>query len=113
MKLKTSHSISTVSLPITIASSMASTISTHSHNNNEEEEEEEEEEKEEKDLMTEPPKYEDCVHPYLSKYMITPREEEGNEILPEYSCTIEKTSYLQVKCEYSLPNIKSPYRSWQ
>ncbi|KAI9256823.1 hypothetical protein EDC94DRAFT_661528 [Helicostylum pulchrum] len=45
--------------------------------------------------------------------MIFPREEEGKEELPGYSCTVYKMGYVNVKKELDSPDIKSRYRGWR
>lgn len=47
------------------------------------------------------------------KSMIFPREEEGKEELPAYSCTVFKMGYVNVKKELESPGIKSRYRGWR
>lgn len=44
---------------------------------------------------------------------ILPREEEGHEELPGYTCTIEKEGLLAVKIEYENPFERSPNRAWK
>ncbi|KAI7899341.1 uncharacterized protein BX663DRAFT_521372 [Cokeromyces recurvatus] len=68
-----------------------------------------------------PPSYDDPLHPWalqipnylLNRIHVIPREEEGKEILPEYSCSVDKMTYMHVKCEFSKPNIRSKNRSWK
>lgn len=115
-KMNTSHTMSTVSLPMTITSdNTGSSISTTTTTN---EAQEEEDKKEQPTLI--PPCYDDESHPWtfrfpksLSNRIILPREEEGKEVLPDYECTVQKNSYLKVKCEFSAPGIKSIIRSWK
>lgn len=45
--------------------------------------------------------------------MIFPREEEGKEELPGYTCTVFKMGYVHVKKEYDAPETKSRYRGWR
>jgi hypothetical protein len=45
--------------------------------------------------------------------MIFPREEEGKEELPGYSCTVFKMGYVYVKKELDSPTTKSRYRAWR
>lgn len=45
--------------------------------------------------------------------MIFPREEEGKEELPGYSCTVFKMGYVNVKKELESPGTKSRYRGWR
>lgn len=47
------------------------------------------------------------------KSMIFPREEEGKEELPGYSCTVFKMGYVHVKKELDAPDVKSRYRGWR
>lgn len=48
-----------------------------------------------------------------SKSMIFPREEEGKEELPAYSCTVHKMGYVNIKREFDAPDIKSKWRAWR
>jgi hypothetical protein len=48
-----------------------------------------------------------------SRSMIIPREEEGREELPDYTCTVFKMGYVYVKKELDAPNKKSRYRAWR
>jgi hypothetical protein len=109
-----SISSSTVSLSLSTTSSIISSIPP----TEEEEEQEQDEEKEKQKVV--PPSYDDKSHPWtfqfpksFSNRMVLPREEEGKEILPEYECTVQKMSYVKVKCENSKPGIKSTSRSWK
>jgi hypothetical protein len=45
--------------------------------------------------------------------MILPREEEGNEELPPYSCTVFKMGYVYVKREFESPGVRSKWRAWR
>ncbi|KAI8098016.1 uncharacterized protein B0P05DRAFT_461341 [Gilbertella persicaria] len=45
--------------------------------------------------------------------MIIPREEEGKEELPGYTCTVFKMGYVHVKREFDAPNVKSKWRTWR
>ncbi|KAI8880765.1 PH domain-like protein [Backusella circina FSU 941] len=45
--------------------------------------------------------------------MILPREEEGNEELPPYSCTVFKMGYVYVKREFESPGVRSKWRTWR
>ncbi|KAI8374974.1 hypothetical protein EDC96DRAFT_340825 [Choanephora cucurbitarum] len=45
--------------------------------------------------------------------MIIPREEEGREELPGYSCTVFKMGYVYVKNELDAPNMRSKWRAWR
>lgn len=67
-----------------------------------------------------PPSYEDPSHPWIFQFppslmnrIVMPREEEGKEVLPDYECTVDRMAYMQVKCEFSFPGIKSKNRSWK
>ncbi|KAI9469971.1 MAG: hypothetical protein EXX96DRAFT_588235 [Benjaminiella poitrasii] len=102
---------SSLSLPLSVESA-SSIIPT----------EEEEEEEEESTIEIEPPPlYDDPSHPWtfqfpkylLNRIQVVPREEEGREILPEYSCSVDKIAYMHVKCELSKPDVKSKNRSWR
>ncbi|KAI8879611.1 hypothetical protein K501DRAFT_335956 [Backusella circina FSU 941] len=68
-----------------------------------------------------PPAYDDKVHPwafelpnYLKSRKVYPREEEGNEIIPDYQCTVQKTELaINIKCEKVKRDIKAKDRSWR
>ncbi|KAI8375526.1 hypothetical protein BD560DRAFT_367971 [Blakeslea trispora] len=45
--------------------------------------------------------------------MIIPREEEGREELPGYSCSVFKMGYVHVKSELDAPNMRSKWRAWR
>jgi hypothetical protein len=53
------------------------------------------------------------IDPPSYPYAIFPREEEGNEQLPEYSCTVFKRGYVYIKQEYDSPTIKTKKRMWK
>ncbi|CAO3632137.1 unnamed protein product [Mucor hiemalis] len=121
-KMNTSHSVSVVSLPL----SNTSTIEEDEVHNQEEEEEDVNKAVEkstptlEDNTALTPPTYDDKSHPwnfqmpaYLSHRVVLPREEEGKEDLPDYDCTVQKLGFIKVKCEYSLPGIRSTSRSWK
>ena len=70
--------------------------------------------------IPEPPSYEDPSHPWVFVFptsvanrTILPREEEGHEMLPGYSCDINKLNFIHIKCEFSQPGIRSRDRSWR
>jgi hypothetical protein len=65
--------------------------------------------------LSPPPDYHQLLLKRLdkSKSMIFPREEEGREELPAYSCTVYKMGYVSIKKEYDAPNIKSKWRTWR
>lgn len=44
---------------------------------------------------------------------VFPREEEGKEYLPDYSCAVHLEGYLPRKMEFSGPNIQSKDRGWK
>ncbi|KAI8067670.1 uncharacterized protein B0P05DRAFT_552489 [Gilbertella persicaria] len=105
-------SISTASIALSVASTTFSTESSIAESTITIPEEEEE--------ALPPPHYEDPSHPWVFNFpksyanrVILPREEEGREVLPQYSCEIDKTLYIHVKCEFSQPNVKSKNRSWK
>ncbi|KAK4519910.1 uncharacterized protein ATC70_010154 [Mucor velutinosus] len=123
---------STVSLPLSVASTACSSNSSIEGEDEEEEtqhvsttliipeEDEEEESQEQEEHKDSPPDYDDPSHPWIFKFpkslssrVIIPREEEGNEKLPDYECSIDKMSYMHVKCEFSKPNVRSKNRSWK
>ncbi|KAI8991084.1 hypothetical protein BDF20DRAFT_809871, partial [Mycotypha africana] len=43
----------------------------------------------------------------------TPREEDGKEDLPDYSCTVYKMGYVYIKKEYDMPHVKAKWRRWR
>ncbi|KAI9472453.1 MAG: hypothetical protein EXX96DRAFT_542547 [Benjaminiella poitrasii] len=45
--------------------------------------------------------------------VILPREEEGKEELPAYSCTVYKMGYVTIKKEFDAPLTKTRRRSWR
>lgn len=105
------ESASTTSLPLSLTTSASTTTASISNNRLSAYI------TDEKDL---PPHYDDICHPWTFKFpeslshrIVLPREEEGKETLPNYECTLEKVSYLRVKCEYTKPDIKSKNRSWR
>lgn len=122
---------STVSLPLSVASTTcSSSLSIEDDDETEhattliipEEDEEElqEQGQEQEEYKDAPPDYDDPSHPWIFKFpkslsnrIIIPREEEGNEKLPDYDCSIDKMSYMHVKCEFSKPNVRSRNRSWK
>ncbi|GAN06078.1 hypothetical protein MAM1_0111d05555 [Mucor ambiguus] len=120
---------STVSLPLSVTSTTCSSNSSIEEEETErdattliipEEEEEEEESQEQGEYKDAPPDYDDPSHPWIFKFpkslsdrVVTPREEEGSEKLPDYECSIDKMSYMHVKCEFSKPNVRSKNRSWK
>ncbi|EPB91087.1 hypothetical protein HMPREF1544_02156 [Mucor circinelloides 1006PhL] len=116
---------STVSLPTSVASTTCSTSSSLEEGAEHDStfiipEEEEAEDQEQEEYKDSPPDYDDSSHPWtfrfpksLSNRIIIPREEEGNEKLPDYECSIDKMSYMHVKCEFSKPNVRSKNRSWK
>ncbi|KAG2195664.1 hypothetical protein INT47_002903 [Mucor saturninus] len=69
-------------------------------------------------FTTPPPDYEGVPSIYGKRMdrcrsMIFPREEEGKEELPAYSCTVFKMGYVHVKKEFDTPGVKSRYRGWR
>jgi hypothetical protein len=68
-----------------------------------------------------PPAYDDKAHPwafelpnYLKSRKVYPREEEGNEIIPDYQCTVQKTELsMNIKCEKTNHDFKAKDRSWR
>ncbi|KAG1436044.1 hypothetical protein G6F56_013728 [Rhizopus delemar] len=74
----------------------------------------------EEDNQTLPPTYDDKSHPWAFQFpksmlnrIIQPREEEGDEDLPKYECTIERMASAYVKCEFIEPNVRSKKRIWR
>ncbi|KAI8977569.1 hypothetical protein BDF20DRAFT_913886 [Mycotypha africana] len=78
------------------------------------------------DTQPPPPFYDDPSHPWAFSFsgsvthsrttttsLSFPPIEEGNEILPEYECTLNKVACLNVKCEYIKSNLKAKQRSWK
>ncbi|CAO3623179.1 unnamed protein product [Mucor fragilis] len=123
---------STVSLPLSVASTTCSSnssieeeeetehVSTTLIIPEEDEEDEQEESQEQEEYKDSPPDYDDPSHPWIFKFpkslsnrIVIPREEEGNEKLPDYKCSIDKMSYMHVKCEFSKPDVRSKNRSWK
>ncbi|KAI9273696.1 hypothetical protein BY458DRAFT_507917 [Sporodiniella umbellata] len=67
-----------------------------------------------------PPTYDDKSHPWAFQFPksminrdIQPREEEGEEKLPDYECTLERTAGTYVKCEWLQPEVRSKKRIWR
>ncbi|KAI9313168.1 hypothetical protein BX666DRAFT_1980349 [Dichotomocladium elegans] len=64
-----------------------------------------------------PPDYLDCLlqqrRMQKCQSLVLPREEEGNEVLPPYECTVYKMGYLLAKCEMEGPGRMSHRRSWR
>ncbi|SCV74036.1 BQ2448_6468 [Microbotryum intermedium] len=66
------------------------------------------------ELTTEPPAY----HAQYKRVgrapqLVFPREEEGREGLPNYSCAIHLEGYMPMKKEFSAPNVQSKDRAWK
>ncbi|CEP08070.1 hypothetical protein [Parasitella parasitica] len=127
---RSTSALSTVSISPSVESSACSSISSMIHGDREnpaqtipdeiKSQVEQEEAKQAQEDIDSPPCYDDPSHPWifqfpksLSNRIILPREEEGNEKLPDYECTINKMSYTHVKCEFSKPGIRSKSRSWR
>ncbi|KAL0143462.1 hypothetical protein V8B55DRAFT_1594339 [Mucor lusitanicus] len=67
-------------------------------------------------FTTPPPDYSTSIYGRRlerCRSMIFPREEEGKEELPGYSCTVFKMGYVNIKKEFDAPNCKSKYRHWR
>lgn len=67
-------------------------------------------------FTTPPPDYSTSIYGRRlerCRSMIFPREEEGKEELPGYSCTVFKMGYVYIKKEFDAPNCKSKYRNWR
>lgn len=68
-------------------------------------------------FATPPPEYSStCVFGSTlnrCRSMIIPREEEGKEVLPSYTCTVFKMGYVYIKKELDAPNKTSRHRSWR
>ncbi|KAI8646336.1 hypothetical protein BD408DRAFT_410578 [Parasitella parasitica] len=125
--ISTSSTVSlSLSVASTVCSSSSSTIEEDRENSTQSISEENQDQvgqneaKQTHENIDPPPCYDDPSHSWtfqfpkpLASRVIIPREEEGNEKLPEYECTINKTSYTRVKCEYSKPGIRSKDRSWR
>ncbi|PHZ13410.1 PH domain-like protein [Rhizopus microsporus ATCC 52813] len=47
------------------------------------------------------------------KSMIFPREEEGKEELPPYTCTVYKMGYVHIKKEFDAPDVRTKWRVWR
>ncbi|KAG1048032.1 hypothetical protein G6F46_010166 [Rhizopus delemar] len=64
--------------------------------------------------LTPPPHYEpESRKERCQSMMIIPREEEGREELPAYSCTVFKMGYVNMKKEFDAPNIRTRWRHWR
>ncbi|KAI8366091.1 uncharacterized protein BYT42DRAFT_472334, partial [Radiomyces spectabilis] len=66
-----------------------------------------------------PPAYDDPIHPWNDKlpahwtsWKVEPREEEGQEKLPPYECTVYKMGFVKLKRELKRPGVLSGHRSW-
>ncbi|CEP17324.1 hypothetical protein [Parasitella parasitica] len=67
-------------------------------------------------FATPPPNYSTSIYGRRldrCRSMVFPREEEGKEELPGYSCTVFKMGYVNIKKEFDAPNCKSKYRHWR
>lgn len=61
-----------------------------------------------------PPPY-SSIHSgaFANSKMIVPREEEGQEFLPQYGCSVHIEGYLPRKMEFSSPGVQAKDRSWR
>jgi hypothetical protein len=60
----------------------------------------------------EPPSYEGSELP-PARFKVLPREEEGRETLPQYSCTIHHEAVLERKMELRTPFDRAHRRNWK
>lgn len=60
-----------------------------------------------------PPPYSTAQSRLQGLHLITPREEEGRETLPDYMCTVHIEGYLPRKMEFSAPGVQAKDRSWR
>jgi len=62
-------------------------------------------------IPTSPPSYNDISLP-PARFKISPREEEGKEQLPAYSCSLHREAIFQQKMELSSPFDRAGVRKW-
>ncbi|SGY45779.1 BQ5605_C001g00337 [Microbotryum silenes-dioicae] len=66
------------------------------------------------ELATEPPAYHaQYKRAGQAPQLVFPREEEGREGLPTYSCAIHLEGYMPMKKEFSAPSVQSKDRAWK
>lgn len=65
------------------------------------------------ELQTTPPAYHAVYDRPGVKQVVYPREEEGKEQLPEYTCAIHLEGYMPRKMEFSAPSVQAKDRSWK
>ncbi|GAA6011964.1 hypothetical protein JCM10207_003442 [Rhodosporidiobolus poonsookiae] len=66
------------------------------------------------ELRDAPPAYSAIYRrPGLAPQIIQPREEEGNEGLPGYSCAIHIEGYMPRKMEFTAPGVQAKDRAWK
>jgi hypothetical protein len=59
-----------------------------------------------------PPSYDDALLP-PPRFKISPREEEGNEQLPPYSCSLHREAVFEMKMELASPFERATHRNWR
>lgn len=64
------------------------------------------------ETLSSPPDYEDIDKLPRARFKISPREEEGNEVLPGYSCSLHKEAVFDRKMELRNPFERASKRSW-
>ncbi|CUS07039.1 unnamed protein product, partial [Tuber aestivum] len=62
-------------------------------------------------IPTSPPSYNDISLP-PARFKISPREEEGKETLPAYSCSLHREAIFEQKMELSSPFERASVRKW-
>lgn len=65
------------------------------------------------ELPTTPPAYHAVYSRSGTKQVVYPREEEGQEPLPDYTCAIHFEGYLPRKMEFTSPGVQAKDRSWR
>ncbi|CAH7681749.1 expressed protein [Phakopsora pachyrhizi] len=65
-------------------------------------------------LANDPPPYQDTLQGLNNaKHKILPREEEGREGLPKYSCSIHLEGWMPRKMEFRSPGVQAKDRAWK
>ncbi|KAK4056863.1 hypothetical protein OIO90_002113 [Microbotryomycetes sp. JL221] len=65
------------------------------------------------ELPTAPPEYSAVYSRSGQQQLVFPREEEGAECLPSYTCAIHFEGYLPRKMEFTSPGVQAKDRSWK
>lgn len=66
------------------------------------------------ELRVPPPPYENAYgRPGQPAQIVQPREEEGREGLPEYTCAIHIEGYMPRKMEFTAPGVQARDRTWR